>query len=103
MFLHSGEPQNKDKKEEKVEPLEETEEDITPRSAVIENIQKSGREFLTMLVENVLKGSSAESDDFSIEIIPESNCAVVTFSNSKCKSWVVSHNTLYSSDVNAKY
>uniref|UniRef100_A0A8C1JK40 Poly [ADP-ribose] polymerase n=1 Tax=Cyprinus carpio TaxID=7962 RepID=A0A8C1JK40_CYPCA len=79
----------------KVEPPEETEEDTTPTSAVIENIQNSGQEFLTMLVENVLKGSSAESDDFSIEIIPESNCAVVTFSKSKCKSWVVSHSTMY--------
>uniref|UniRef100_A0A8C2ACV7 Poly [ADP-ribose] polymerase n=1 Tax=Cyprinus carpio TaxID=7962 RepID=A0A8C2ACV7_CYPCA len=78
-----GEPQSEEEKEEKVEPPEETEEDTTPRSAVIENIQNSGQEFLTMLVENVLKGSSAESDDFSIEIIPESNCAVVTFSNSK--------------------
>ncbi|XP_059417878.1 protein mono-ADP-ribosyltransferase PARP14-like [Carassius carassius] len=82
-IITAGEPQNKDKKDEKVESLEETEEDTTPKSAVIENIQKSGREFLTMLVENVLKGSSAESDDFSIEIIPESNCAVVAFSKSK--------------------
>uniref|UniRef100_A0A8C2G3T2 Poly [ADP-ribose] polymerase n=1 Tax=Cyprinus carpio TaxID=7962 RepID=A0A8C2G3T2_CYPCA len=78
---------SEEEKEEKVEPPEETEEDTTPTSAVIENIQNSGQEFLTMLVENVLKGSSAESDDFSIEIIPESNCAVVTFSKSKCKSW----------------
>ncbi|KTF89145.1 hypothetical protein cypCar_00005074 [Cyprinus carpio] len=82
-IITAGEPQSEEEKEEKVEPPEETEEDTTPTSAVIENIQNSGQEFLTMLVENVLKGSSAESDDFSIEIIPESNCAVVTFSKSK--------------------
>ncbi|XP_067299868.1 poly(ADP-ribose) polymerase family member 14-related sequence 1 isoform X2 [Pseudorasbora parva] len=66
-----------------VEEEEEEEEDTTHRSAVIENIQNSGQEFLTMLVENVQKGSAAESNDFSIEMIPESNCAVVTFSYSK--------------------
>uniref|UniRef100_A0A673KLM8 Poly [ADP-ribose] polymerase n=1 Tax=Sinocyclocheilus rhinocerous TaxID=307959 RepID=A0A673KLM8_9TELE len=82
-IITAGEPQSGEEKEEKVEPLEETEEDTTPRSAVIENIQNSGQEFLTMLVENILKGSSAESKDFNIEIIPESNCAVVAFSNSK--------------------
>ncbi|KAL0184254.1 hypothetical protein M9458_019950, partial [Cirrhinus mrigala] len=83
VFLHSGEYQTEEEKEEEVEQVEEMEEDTTPRSAVIENIQNSGEEFLTMLVEKVLKGSSAESKDFNIEIIPESNCAVVTFSNSK--------------------
>ncbi|KAK2905058.1 hypothetical protein Q8A67_006857 [Cirrhinus molitorella] len=81
--ITKGEPQSEEEKEEEVEPVEETEENTTPRSAVIENIQSSSQEFLTMLVENVLKGSSAESKDFSIEIIPESNCAVMTFSNSK--------------------
>ncbi|XP_051998367.1 LOW QUALITY PROTEIN: protein mono-ADP-ribosyltransferase PARP14-like [Xyrauchen texanus] len=65
--------------EEEVEPTEEK-EDTTCRSAVIENIQNNSQEFLVMLVENVLKGPS-ESKDFSIEVIPESNCAVVTFSN----------------------
>ncbi len=103
MFLHSGEPLSEEEKEENDELLEETEEDATPRSAVIENIPKNGQEFLTMLVENVLKGSSAESKDFSIETIPECNCAVVTFSKSMCKSWVVFPNTLYSSDVLPKY
>ncbi|XP_051564334.1 poly(ADP-ribose) polymerase family member 14-related sequence 1 isoform X2 [Myxocyprinus asiaticus] len=65
--------------EEEVEPTEEK-EDTTCRSAVIENIQNNSQEFLVMLVENVLKGHS-ESKDFSIEIIPESHCAVVTFSD----------------------
>ncbi len=68
VFLHSGELQSEEEKEEVVEPVEETEEDTTPRSAVIEHIQNNGQEFLTMLVENVLKGSSAESKDFNIEI-----------------------------------
>uniref|UniRef100_A0A8C1XM30 Poly [ADP-ribose] polymerase n=1 Tax=Cyprinus carpio TaxID=7962 RepID=A0A8C1XM30_CYPCA len=77
------EPQSEEEKEENNEPPEETKDDITPRSAVIENIQNSAQEFLTMLVENVLKGSSAEPNDFSIETIPESNSAVVTFSKSK--------------------
>ncbi|XP_043104773.1 poly(ADP-ribose) polymerase family member 14-related sequence 1 [Puntigrus tetrazona] len=66
-----------------VEPPEETEEDATLKSAVIENIQNISPDFLAMLVESVLKGSSAESKDFSIEPIPESSCAVVTFSSSK--------------------
>ncbi len=99
VYIHSGELHSEEEKEEVVEPVEETEEDTTPRSAVIEHIQNNGQEFLTMLVENVLKGSSAESNDFSIEIIPESDCAVVTFSNSKGKSWVLSPNRMYSLDV----
>lgn len=103
VFLYSGEPQSEEEKEEEVKPVEETEEDTTPRSAVIENIQNSGQEFLTMLVENVLKGSSAESKDFNIEMIPESNCAVVTFSNSKCKSWVLSTNTMHTYKILAFY
>lgn len=41
-------------------------------------------EFLEMLVENVLKGGS-EAKDYSIEVIPESDCAVVTFANNKGK------------------
>jgi len=107
MFLYSGEPhceeEEEEEEEETVEPPEKTEEDTTHRSAVIENIQNNGQEFLTMLVENVLKGSSVESKDFSIETIPESNCAVVTFSYSKGKSWVVFPNRVYSSDVHAKW
>ncbi|XP_058642232.1 poly(ADP-ribose) polymerase family member 14-related sequence 1 isoform X2 [Onychostoma macrolepis] len=78
----AGEPQSEEK-EEMIEPPEETEEITTPRSAVVENIPNSGQDFLAMLVENVLKGSSAESKDFSIETIQESNCAVVTFSDGK--------------------
>ncbi|XP_026127707.1 poly [ADP-ribose] polymerase 14-like isoform X1 [Carassius auratus] len=81
--IAAGEPQSEEEIEEDVEQVEETEEDTTPRSTVIENTQNCGQEFLTMLVENVLKGSSAESKDFDTEIIPEINCAVVTFSNSK--------------------
>lgn len=39
-------------------------------------------EFLDMLVENVLKRGS-EAKDVSIEVIPECDCAVVTFKNNK--------------------
>lgn len=90
----TGEPhseEEEEEEEEKVEPPEKKEDDATHRSAVIENIQNNGQEFLTMLVENVLKGSSAESNDFSIEMISESNCAVVTFSYSKdAKNFIIS-------------
>lgn len=77
-------------REEEEDEKEEKGEDTTVRSAVIKNIQNSNQEFLSILIENVLRGSSTELTDFSIEIIPESNCAVVTFSNRKGKSCVVS-------------
>lgn len=98
MFLYSGEPQIEEE-EKMVEPPEEKEDNTTCRPAVIENIQNISREFLTMLVENVLKLSSAESNDFSIEMIPEGNCAVVTFSYSKGRAIVVFPSKIYSSDV----
>lgn len=81
--ITAGEPAREDEEDEKEKSSEENEEDTTIRSAVIENIQNNSQEFLTILVENVLRGSSTESNNFSIEIIPESNCAVVTFSNRK--------------------
>lgn len=102
MFLYSGEPQSEEE-EKRFEPPEEKEDNTTRRSAVIENVTKSDREYVTMLVENVLKGSSAESNDFSIEMIPEGNCAVVTFSYSKGRSLVVFPSKIYSSDVHAIY
>lgn len=80
--LYPGEQKSEVQKE--AEPVKE-EEETTCRQAVIENIQNASQDFLVMLVENVLKGSSAESRDFSIEVIPESNCAVVTFSSNKGK------------------
>ncbi|XP_057191412.1 poly(ADP-ribose) polymerase family member 14-related sequence 1 isoform X2 [Triplophysa rosa] len=78
--LSSGELKSEALKE--AEPIEE-EEETTCRQAVIENVQNVSQDFLVMLVENVLKGSTAESKDFSIEVIPESNCAVVTLSSNK--------------------
>ncbi|XP_073710890.1 protein mono-ADP-ribosyltransferase PARP14-like [Misgurnus anguillicaudatus] len=84
----AGEP--KSEVSEEVEATEE-EDDGTRRQAVIENIQKSNQEFLQMLVENVLKGTPAESKDFNIEVIQESNCAVVTFScNTDTENFILS-------------
>ncbi|XP_062861937.1 poly(ADP-ribose) polymerase family member 14-related sequence 1 [Trichomycterus rosablanca] len=51
------------------------------RSAVIENIQTMNKEMLVMLVENILKNRS--DLNFKVEVIPESNCAVVTFAKIK--------------------
>ncbi|XP_065148690.2 poly(ADP-ribose) polymerase family member 14-related sequence 1 isoform X2 [Paramisgurnus dabryanus] len=76
----AGEPKSEDNEEVKAT---EEEDDGTRRQAVIENIQNSTQDFLQMLVENVLKGTPAELNDFNIEVIQESNCAVVTFSCNK--------------------
>ncbi|XP_073711243.1 poly(ADP-ribose) polymerase family member 14-related sequence 1 isoform X2 [Misgurnus anguillicaudatus] len=74
--------ESKSEVNEEVEGTEE-EEDGTRRQAVIENIQNSNQEFLQMLVENILKETPAKSKDINIEVIQESNCAVVTFSCNK--------------------
>ncbi|TRZ02744.1 hypothetical protein DNTS_005427 [Danionella cerebrum] len=73
--------------EDKTDAAEDKEDESAPRSVVIENIQNNNEEILTMLVENVLRGSSEH--DFSIEVIPESNCAVVTFSTRKDTEYFV--------------
>lgn len=75
----------KSEAQEEAEPIEE-EEETTCRQAVIENIQNVSQDFLVMLVENVLNGSTDESEEFNIEVIPEINCGVVTFSSNKGKA-----------------
>ncbi|XP_026789921.3 poly(ADP-ribose) polymerase family member 14-related sequence 1 isoform X1 [Pangasianodon hypophthalmus] len=70
-------PTSPESKEE--EDCEDSEES-SHTSAVIKNIQNLKVEFLDMLVENVLKGTAEPKD---IEVIPECDCAVVTFTNSK--------------------
>ncbi|XP_047012139.1 poly(ADP-ribose) polymerase family member 14-related sequence 1 isoform X2 [Ictalurus punctatus] len=72
---------NETKEEEDIGPGEDSEES-SHKSAVIKNIQNLKHEFLDMLVENVLR-ESPESKDVSIEVIPECDCAVVTFTNNK--------------------
>ncbi|KAL7881398.1 hypothetical protein AOLI_G00082460, partial [Acnodon oligacanthus] len=81
-FRSQEEPPAKDEKPRAAEPQTEEAEDQesgekSEVSAVLENIQDMSQDILVMLVENVLK-EGRESKDFSIEIIPESNCAVVT-------------------------
>ncbi|KAL7881397.1 hypothetical protein AOLI_G00082450, partial [Acnodon oligacanthus] len=73
-----AEPQTEEAK--KPEPAEES-EDLSRRSAVLENIQNMSQEFLVMLVENILKVE--ESELFEIEVIQESNCAVIKFMTRK--------------------
>ncbi|XP_040913508.1 poly(ADP-ribose) polymerase family member 14-related sequence 1 [Toxotes jaculatrix] len=61
-------------------------EELCSTSAVLENIPESlNQEFLEMLVENVLKDSesSAASERFTLEVIPGSSSAVVTFQSGK--------------------
>ena len=64
----------------------EGEEELCSTSAVIGNIpQDMGKEFLEMLVENILKHSesSATSQNFTLEILSDSSSAVVTFQSGK--------------------
>ncbi|XP_036417757.1 poly(ADP-ribose) polymerase family member 14-related sequence 1 isoform X2 [Colossoma macropomum] len=75
-----ADPQTEEAK--KPEPAEESEV-LGRRSAVLENIQNMSQEFLVMLVENILKLEEPESKFFEIEVIPESNCAVIMFMNRK--------------------
>ncbi|XP_072542604.1 poly(ADP-ribose) polymerase family member 14-related sequence 1 isoform X2 [Salminus brasiliensis] len=76
------EPSTAEPESEEPEEQGETEEGGGRKSAVLENIQEMNQEFLIMLVENVIK-DVPEPKDFSIEVIPESNCAVVTFVSKK--------------------
>ncbi|KAF7215051.1 poly(ADP-ribose) polymerase family member 14-related sequence 1 isoform X3 [Nothobranchius furzeri] len=57
-------------------------------SAVIENIPETlNKEYLEMLVENILKDlSSSAASRFTLEIIPDISCAVATFQNEKDKT-----------------
>ncbi|XP_076854469.1 poly(ADP-ribose) polymerase family member 14-related sequence 1 [Brachyhypopomus gauderio] len=72
------EPQCEEVKEEP----DDDGEDPAPRSAVLRNTQNMTQEYLHMLVENILK-TSPETKEFSIEMIPENNCAVATFCSRK--------------------
>ncbi|KAG9271270.1 poly ADP-ribose polymerase 14 [Astyanax mexicanus] len=76
------EPPSEEPQCEESEEQEPTEESEGRRSAVLENIQNMNQEFLVMLVENIIR-DAPESKEFSIEVIPESNCAVVTFTSRK--------------------
>lgn len=60
-------------------------EELTSTSAVLENIPESvNQEFMEMLVENVVKDlSSTTASSFSLELIPDGSCGVVTFQNGK--------------------
>lgn len=60
-------------------------EELSSTSAALENVPESvSQEFLEMLVENVLKDlSSTTASTFTLEIIPECSCGVVTFQNGK--------------------
>lgn len=73
----STEPESEE--EEKHEPASDN-KSANQKSVVLENIQDMSKDFLVMLVENVLK-EDPESKNFSIEVIPESKCAVITFAN----------------------
>ena len=60
-------------------------EELCSTSAVIGNIPQDMEEYLEMLVESILKQSesSATSQNFSLEILPEKSSAVVTFQSGK--------------------
>lgn len=65
---------------------ETTVEEVGSTSAVIGNIPETfGLEFLEMLVENVLKDRKSQSatQPFTIEVIPDTSSAVVTFHSEK--------------------
>ncbi|XP_017276145.1 poly(ADP-ribose) polymerase family member 14-related sequence 1 [Kryptolebias marmoratus] len=65
-----------------------TDEELCSTSAVLENIPDSvNQEFLEMLVENVIKDlTSTTASLFTLEVIPEGSCGVVTFQNGKDNS-----------------
>ncbi|NXA55432.1 PAR14 polymerase, partial [Nothocercus julius] len=61
---------------------ENSQESVPPALVVLENVRETiGHYMLIMLVENI-SGLSEEDNDFSVEMIPEINAAVVTFSES---------------------
>ncbi|NXA42764.1 PAR14 polymerase, partial [Eudromia elegans] len=60
-------------------PVENPQESVPPALVVLENVRETiGEYMLIMLVENI-SGLSEEDNDFSVEMIPEINAAVVTF------------------------
>ncbi|XP_030642348.1 poly(ADP-ribose) polymerase family member 14-related sequence 1 [Chanos chanos] len=66
-------------------------EDPLSRSAVIGNVQELTRMFLDMLIENIHGSSSKDERGFSIEVINEIGCAVVTFSSVKDMEHFILH------------
>lgn len=65
---------------------ETTVEEVRSTSAIIGNIPETfGLEFLEMLVENILKDCKFQSatKPFTIEVIPDTTSAVVTFHSEK--------------------
>ncbi len=72
--------------EEKGRDDESADEELCSTSAVLENIpERLNQEFLEMLVENVLKDpdSPSASQSFTLEVIPGTSSAVVTFQSGK--------------------
>ncbi|XP_019378093.1 PREDICTED: poly [ADP-ribose] polymerase 14-like isoform X2 [Gavialis gangeticus] len=64
-----------------VKPLqvEDIQEVLSSSLVVLENVRETTKEcVLTLLVENI-SGLSVDDDDFSMELIPELNAAVITF------------------------
>ncbi|XP_025943186.1 poly [ADP-ribose] polymerase 14-like, partial [Apteryx rowi] len=62
--------------------MENSQESVPSALVVLENVQETiGDYMLIMLVENI-SGLSEEDNDFSVEMIPEINAAVVTFTGS---------------------
>ncbi|KAJ8350478.1 hypothetical protein SKAU_G00256080 [Synaphobranchus kaupii] len=61
----------------------DTAQELETVSVLLENVPETmSREMIEMLVENI-SDTSAESGDFSLEIIPDISVAVVSFKNSK--------------------
>lgn len=74
---------------EKGKDVDSADEEQCFRSAVLGNIPDSVTpEFLEMLVENILKdlSSSSDSQDYTLELIPDISSAVVTFQSGKDNS-----------------
>ncbi|XP_062434814.1 protein mono-ADP-ribosyltransferase PARP14-like [Rhea pennata] len=62
--------------------MERTQESVPSALVVLQNVQVTTEDYLLiMLVENI-SGLSEEDNDFSVEMIPEINAAVVTFAGS---------------------
>nr|XP_009675518.1 PREDICTED: poly [ADP-ribose] polymerase 14 [Struthio camelus australis] len=62
--------------------MENSQENVPSALVVLENVRETvGDYMLIMLVENI-SGLAEEDDDFSVEMIPEINAAVVTFTGS---------------------
>lgn len=59
--------------------VEDIQKVLSSSLVVLKNVQETTKEcVLTLLVENI-SGLSVDDDDFSVEIIPEINAAVITF------------------------